>query len=115
MSEDGDGTAEAFLDFLDAVEAGIANARRDIAKHKGVAAVKEDTFNILTFSKQTGAKIGEFEVALEKNNLPDKWSAAYNILRKNNATINTRYHGDGYIHAYWLYGQGKIYRQKRKT
>jgi len=113
MSEDT--TTEAFLDFLDALEAGIVNARQHIAEHKGVTAVKEDTFNILKFDKQEGSKIGEFEVAYERNNLPEKWTPAYSILRKNNATISSRYHGDGYLYTYWLYGEGKIYRQARKA
>lgn len=112
MSEDL--VLEAFLDFLDAVEAGIANARRTISQVKGVTAVKEETFHILKWEKKEGSRIGEFEVAYKKNNLADKWGPAYNILRKNNAAINNRHYGDGYLHTYWLYGEGRIYRQKRK-
>jgi len=82
---------------------------------KQAVAVKEETFNILKFEKQQGAKIGEFEVAYKANNLPDKWTSAFNVLRQNNATINSRYHGEGYAFSYWLYGEDKIYRQKLKT
>lgn len=78
------------------------------------ATVKEELFNILKFEKQEGAKIGEFEVAYKGNNLPDKWTSAYNILRQNNATINNRYHGENYLYNYWLYDKDKIYRQKQK-
>jgi len=63
---------------------------------KQPVAVMEETFNILMFEKQQGAKIGEFEVAYKANNLPDKWASAWNVLRQNNATINSRYHGEGY-------------------
>ena len=74
--------------------------------------VKEETFNILKFEKQQGAKIGPYQVAYKANNIPDKWNSAYNILRQNNATIADRYYGKGYVYGYWLYGEGKIYRQK---
>jgi hypothetical protein len=78
------------------------------------AAVKEETFNILKWDPQEGAKIGAYDVAYKATNLPDKWNQAYNILRQNNAVINARYHGEGYVYAYWLYGEDKIYRQKLK-
>jgi len=84
------------------------------AETKQAAAVKEETFNILKLEPQQGAKIGEFEVAYRANNIEDKWTHAFNILRQNNSTINTRYHGEGYVFSYWLYGQDKIYRQKLK-
>ena len=77
-------------------------------------AVTEETFKILKFEVQQGAKIGEYEVAYQPNNVAEKWSSAYNVLRSSNATIKNRYHGKGYVYAYWLYGEGKIYRQKLK-
>jgi hypothetical protein len=70
------------------------------------------TFNILKFEVQQGAKIGEYEVAYQPNNIAEKWNSAYNVLRSSNATIKDRYYGKGYVYAYWLYGEGKIYRQK---
>ena len=79
-----------------------------------LAAVKEETFTILKFEAQQGAKIGEFDVAYKANNLEDKWHHAYNVLRNSNATINSRYHGQSYAYSYWLYGENKIYRQKLK-
>ena len=79
------------------------------------AAVSETTFHILKFETQQGAKIGEYELAIDKNNLPDKFNHAYNILRNSNATIQARYFGEGYLFSYWLYSEGKIYRQKLKT
>jgi hypothetical protein len=77
-------------------------------------AVSEETFTALKFEVQQGAKIGEYEVAYQPNNIAEKWSSAYNILRSSNATIKDRYHGKGYVYAYWLYGEGRIYRQKTK-
>jgi len=106
---------EVLADFANALEAAVVNMRHKIGVVVGVKApsmVKEETFNILKFETQTGSRIGEFEVASEKVNLPEKWSQAYNILDKNNATIGSRYHGETYQYSYWLY-KDRIYRQKR--
>ena len=81
---------------------------------KPLVAVQEATFNILKFEAQQGANIGSYEVAYQPNNIEEKWSQAYNVLRNSNATIKDRYYGDGYEFSYWLYGTGKIYRQKLK-
>jgi hypothetical protein len=78
------------------------------------AAVSETTFTILKWDPQQGAKIGPYDVAYKPNNL-DKWNSAYNILHASNATIKARYYGQGYQFSYWLWGEGKIYRQKLKA
>jgi hypothetical protein len=79
-----------------------------------LAAVKEEAFNILKWDAQEGAKIGAYDVAYKATNLLDKWNQAHNVLRQNNAVINARYHGEGYVCAYWVYGEDKIYRQRLK-
>lgn len=118
MTENEDFALEVFLEYLNAVEAGVAAAKQRIKERKGLTnekmtvAVVETTFSILKFESQQGAKIGAYEVAYKPANMADKWQHAYNILRANNATIKDRYHGDGYEFSYWLYGEGKIYRQK---
>lgn len=112
--------AEVIVDFFNAIEAAAVNAKRQIGQLYGAkeetkpAAVEETTFNILKFESQQGAKIGEYEVAYKANNIEDKWAHAHNVLRNSNATINDRYHGQGYQFSYWLYGENKIYRQKLK-
>ena len=108
---------EAVVDYANATEAAAVNLKRQIAEIvgvKGVVAVKEETFNILKFDRQQGARIGEYEVAYKAKNIPEKFRQAWNILNKNNAVIGDRYHGEGYAYAYWLYGEAKIYRQKLK-
>jgi hypothetical protein len=106
---------DAFFNLLDAFEAGIASFKQQLGSRKGVAAaVKEETFTCLKFEPQKGVRIGEFEVAYREQNLPEHWNHAFNILRQANATINNRYHGEGYAYSYWLFGEGKIYRQKMK-
>jgi len=107
--------AEAILDFANALEAACIQLKRYIGEQHGVLAVNEDTFTVLTFEKQHGNKIGEFQVAYKKNNVPEKFQRAFNILEKNNATISNRYCGGGYTFTYWLYGEGKIYRQILKA
>lgn len=81
---------------------------------KPTSFVYEETFTILKFEPAKGERLGEFEIAHKSNNLPDKWSHAFNILRTNNAVINSRYCGPDYHFSYWLYGDDRIYRQKKK-
>jgi len=81
---------------------------------KQATTVKEETFTILKFEPSKGERLGEFEVAHKSSNLPDKWAHAYNVLRQNNAVINSRYCGPDYQFSYWLYGEDRIYRQRRK-
>ena len=112
--------AEDIVDYCNAVEAACVKLKMQIDRNFGpepeqkkpLAAVSEETFNILKFEPQQGAKIGDFEVAYKPNNIEDKWTHAYNVLRNSNATIQSRYHGEGYQFSYWLYGENKIYRQK---
>jgi len=108
---------DIILEWANEEEIGIRAFKQRLGRDKGVyahASVLEETFAILKFDSQEGAKIGAYEVAYKTNNLEDKWSHAYNILRQSNSTINSRYHGEGYVHNYWLYGQDRIYRQKLK-
>lgn len=111
---------EVVLNLANALEAAAVDTKHRISELVGVsaqeaAAVKEEVFNILKFEQQKGEKLGEFEVAHKSSNLPDKWQHAFNILRQNNATIKSRYHGKDYAFSYWLYGEDRIYRQKLKS
>jgi len=77
--------------------------------------VKEETFNILKFEPAKGERLGEFEVAHKNHNLPDNWTHAFNTLKQNNATIASRYFGPDYTFTYWLYGEDRIYRQRKAS
>lgn len=113
---------EIVMDYANAQEAAVVSLKRQIAELAGIkeeqkkesAAVSEQNFTILKFELQQGSKIGEYAVAYKTNNLPEKWNSAFNVLSKSNAVINDRYHGQNYEFSYWLYGEGKIYRQKLK-
>lgn len=107
---------EILADVGNALESIGVSIRRQIAKIQKVevTAVREAMFDILKWEGQKGAKIGPYEVAYKDQNLPEKWTHAYNILRQANAVISRRYHGDEYRYSYWLYEEGKIYRQLLK-
>jgi len=106
-------SVEFFVRLKDACDAEIERLKPSEAKDQPqTKAVLESNFD-LTYVKRTGAKIGEFEIADEKDSPKDLYDRALNILKQNGATISKRYHGDGYVYAYWEY-QNKIWRQKLK-
>jgi len=98
------------------LEAVCIQFRRSIAPKEVLkedkSAVSELTFD-LKYESFEGAKIGNYEVAADKNNIPEKYQQALSVLSKSNATISSRYHGAGYGHSYWIYN-GRIFRQKLK-
>jgi hypothetical protein len=110
-------STEAIIDFANAVEAACVNLRMKLGDkaQPEPAAVTETTFTTLKFDSAKGEKLGDYEIAYKSGNIADKFTHAYNILSVNNATIKTRYHGNGYQFSYWIYGEGKIYRQKLKA
>lgn len=117
ISEETEKVLEILVNFANEIEAASVNLKHRVKELVGIsesAAVKEETFISLKFDKQQGTRLGEFEVAYKASNLPEKFSHAYGVLRANNATIKSRYHGPGYAYRYWLYGEDKIYRQKKK-
>jgi len=109
---------DAIIDFANAIEAAAVNLKHglgvDCTQKQQPAAVVETTFTTLRFDPAKGEKLGDYEIAYQSGNIADKFTQAYNILKVNNATIKDRYHGQGYAFSYWIYGEGKIYRQKLK-
>jgi len=107
------------VDFVTAIETACFDFKQRIAQKHGITeeapAVSEINFN-LNFKEFSTQKLGTFEVTEEKTNPPEKWIRALNILKQNNATISSRYHGESYVYSYWLYGENldRIYRQKLK-
>lgn len=111
---------EVLADMANGLESLAVNLKRQVAELAGVkeeqkpAAVAEMTFAMLKFEPQKGEKLGDFETASPANNIPEKFNTPFNILKQNNSGINSRYHGQGYQFAYWIYGD-RIFRQKLKT
>ena len=115
MSPKEEETLKAFADFLTMVESACVETKQKIGQIAGAiqtVAVKEETFNCLSYEKQQGSRLGEYETAGRNSSQTDKWTLAHSILKQNGATINNRYHGEGYAYAYWLYGEDRIYRQR---
>jgi len=105
------------LDLVSALESACSRFKQRITQKHDISdqealAVSEANFN-LNYTEVSSPKLGTFEIAEEKTNLIEKWTRANNILKQNNATISTRYHGNNYNFSYWLYN-GKIYRQELK-
>ena len=119
MTEKEDFALEVLLEYFNATEAGIAVAKQRIKEKKKLeettlSSVLEATFDCLKFEAAKGARIGDYETASKKNNLPEKFQASFNILSKSNSTIANRYYGESYVYSYWIYG-GRIFSQKLKN
>jgi hypothetical protein len=115
MNETEEITLKAFSDFLTMVESACVETKQKIGQITGAtqtATMKEETFNGLSYEKQQGSRLGEYETAGRNSSQTDKWTSAFNVLKQNGATINNRYHGEGYAYSYWLYGEDRIYRQR---
>jgi hypothetical protein len=114
-------TQTALIEYAQKVEAAAANLRQTIANlsltNKTETEVNETVFSVLNFEKRTSTRLGDYEVAAKTTNKEQAWIQAITILSRNKAAINSRYHVDGYVFSYWLYGEEKdrIYRQKLKA
>ena len=94
---------------------GISNAIEPSSTATGPnAKEKETTFTLLKYEPQKSPQLGDFDIAYKANNIEHKWNYSFNILKNSQATIKDRYHDQGYQFSYWVYGEGKIYRQKLK-
>ena len=72
--------------------------------------VPEETFFAIAYDIQTTEKLGMFEVADRQKNDVERFALAFSILKANENSISNRYHGPGYVYAYWLFSD-RIYRQ----
>jgi len=91
-------TVDAYLNWL-----GQRQGFREAESKPKQATINENVFTMLKWEASKGSRLGDFEVAYKAQNMPDAWQHAYNILKANNATINNRFHLEGYQHHYWLY------------
>lgn len=110
---------EILSNFADRLEGISFQFKREIAEiaapkqEKPAAVVLEQTFTTLAYETHTGEKLADYETATAKNNIPETFQSAINILKQANATISHRYHGPTYVFSYWIYGD-RIFRQKLK-
>jgi len=109
---------EALIDFTNALESLAVNLRRQIqasTRAEAKATVSEERFHILKWENEKGERLGDFEVAYQKNNLPEAWSHAFNVLKANAALIAAPFKEEGYQHRYWIYPEkylDRIFRKK---
>jgi hypothetical protein len=106
---------EALLEYLKTLEKATKKLKQQI-KNQQTEQTSESLFETLNFEQREGARLGEYEIAQKTANLSDAWNKAFSILEKNQSTISSRYHQEGYFYSYWLYGENndRIYRQKLK-
>jgi hypothetical protein len=110
--------AEDIQDFLHGVEAQCVKLRKQIEKLLGRevrARIPEERFGVLKWQDETGSKLGSFQVAYAKHNVPENWSHAYNVLRANNSLIANTFKEEDYVYRYWIYPQkysDRIFRKK---
>jgi len=109
---------ESLIDFCNAQESSVVNLRRQIvllSKNQPRTRVSEEKFNVLKWENEKGAKLGDFQAAYKKHNLPDKWQHAYNILKVNTSLISNPFKEKGYEFRYWIYPEkysDRIFRKK---
>jgi hypothetical protein len=111
---------DLLTDFATAIEAAAVQLKQTIGKIVKIPTVNisEDPFLNLKWEKTQGAKLKEYEFTSKTaNNGNNAFHHCFNILKANNATINNRFHGEGWKHSYWLYSNNPevIYRQRLKT
>jgi len=114
-------TKAALIEYAQTVGMAAAKLKQTIANvslHDNTETeVNEAAFSVLNFEKRTSTRLGDYEIAAKTTNKEPAWTQALNILARNNAAINSRYHAENYVYSYWLYSedQDRIYRQKLKA
>jgi hypothetical protein len=111
--------AEDVVAYCEALQAASTKLKTQIEKLVGPKAkapsIPESTFSALEWSSEKGATLGDYQVAYENHNLPDKWNHAYNILKANSSLIANPFHAEGYSFRYWIFPEkaaDRIFRKK---
>jgi hypothetical protein len=118
MSEDLRILAEDIVGFLNSIEASCVKLRKRIEKLLGSEAkarIPEDSFNVLKWQDERGVRLGDYQVAFTKHNVPESWSYAFSVLKANNSFIANPFHEQGYEFWYWIYPQkysDRIFRKR---
>jgi hypothetical protein len=118
MSEDLKILAEDIVDFCNAAESACVKLRLQIEKLLGrevKARIPEERFNFLKWQEEKGSRLGDFQVAYAKLNVPESYSHAFNVLKANNSFIANPFHEEGYEFGYWIYPQkysDRIFRKR---
>ena len=111
---------DLMADFATAIEAAATQLKQEIARivKAPIGNISEEPFLNLKWEKKEGAKLKEYEFTSKvANDGNDAFYHCLNVLKANQATINKRFHCEGWKYSYWLYANkpGVIYRQPLKT
>lgn len=116
------GEEEEILDllaeFATAIEAAL-QLKEEIARIVKVpmGTISEELFLNLRWEKSQGARLKEYEFTTKvANDGNDSFYHCLNILKANKASINNRFHCEGWKYSYWLYVEKPdvIFRQLLK-
>jgi len=116
MNEDAERVLEILLDYLNAEEANVVNAKQQIARLVEVEInTHEQTFLLLKYQQSKGERLGDFEVCYKNENKVDEWQRAFNILKVNQANIKNSLSEGPWVYRYWLYEKNhdRFYRKKK--
>jgi len=108
MTQNEEVVLEAFVDFLNAVDAGVCAARETIKKAKGLSATaQEGTWNpnAIKWETKEGAK-GPYEKSTDFDNLQHK------AMLRDLADHDGKLRREGYF--YWVFQDGNTVGRKKK-
>ena len=110
---------ELMADFATAIEAAAIQLKQEVAKivKVQIGTVSEEPFLALNWEKTQGARLKEYGFTSRvANNGNDAFYHCLSILKANKASINNRFHCEGWKYSYWLYNDKTvvIYRQLLK-
>jgi len=105
---------ELILDFANALEAAAVSIKQRVSQKVKTPQVSEGPFLTLKYEKRTGNKLKDFEVATKTlNSSSEDFTRCLNILKRNKATIQDRFHDQGWRFSFWEYNEA-IYLQPLK-
>lgn len=110
---------DLLADFATGIEAAAIQLKQEIGRIVKVQTrtISEDPFLSLKWEKKQGARLKEYELTSRvSNDGNDDFHHCFNVLKVNRATINNRFHCEGWKYSYWLYANKPdvIYRQLLK-
>lgn len=110
---------ELLADFATAIEAAAIQLKQEIARivRVQIGTISEEPFLGLKWEKKQGARLKEYEFTSKvANDGNDAFHHCFNVLKANKASINNRFHYEGWKYSYWLYADKPdvIYRQLLK-
>lgn len=102
-------------DRLEALAVGLRQQTQAIMKTEAKAGIPEDRFNVLKWEIEKGSRLGNYQVAYQRHNLPENWVHCFSVLKANLSFIDNPFLEEDYEFRYWIYPQkyrDRIFRKK---